>query len=237
MASSSTRLVALILGYGKGVGSAVAQKLKSEGLSVAVAGRSIDSDDVRNEGYLPVTVDLADAEAIPKAFEQVERELGPAALVLYNAYSLRSPQPADPLSLPFSDFLHGLSVTGVNAYVAAQQSLKGFDKLPSDVPKAFIVNGNVLPFIDPIEPFLSLGLGKKAARDIVQVAADAYGPAGKRFYFAYQVSPDGQGIAGETQKYWDLQAHADTFYSLWKQSEQGNWHVKFEQGGKLHVLQ
>ncbi|KAG8916699.1 hypothetical protein FRC02_003648, partial [Tulasnella sp. 418] len=140
----------------------------------------------------------------------------------------------DPLSLPFSDFYQGAVVIGINVYAAAQRALKGFDKLPADVPKAFISNGNVLPWMNPLVPFLSL-VGKKAARDIIQVAANAYGPSGKRFYYSYQVTSEGKGAAGENEKYWDLQEHADTFYRLWKQAEQGNWHVEFEMfGGRLY---
>ncbi|KAG8944450.1 hypothetical protein FRC03_002072 [Tulasnella sp. 419] len=75
----STPLVALILRYDKGVGSAVAQKLKSEGFSVAVSGRSIDTTEFKNEGDLIDKADFSNAEAITGIFDQVEWELGPAA--------------------------------------------------------------------------------------------------------------------------------------------------------------
>ncbi|KAG8950597.1 hypothetical protein FRC03_012799, partial [Tulasnella sp. 419] len=182
--------------------AAVAQKLKSEGFSVAASGRSIDTTELKNEGYLSIKADFSNAEAITGIFDQVERSLDQRHFVLYNAYSLKFFPAEDPLSLPFSDFYQDAVVIGINVYAAAQRALKGFDKLPADVPKAFISNGN------------------KAARDIIQVAANAYGPSGKRFYYSYQVTSEGKGVAGENEKYWDLQEHADTFYRLWKQAEQ-----------------
>ncbi|KAG8920209.1 hypothetical protein FRC02_001107 [Tulasnella sp. 418] len=235
MISSNHPLVAFIVGFGKGMGAVVAEKLKSEGFTVAVAGRSVETDEVRSKGYHPIKLDVADITAIPKAFERLENDLGPAALVVYNAYALKVAPAEDPFSLSISDYVQGTSVTGFNAFAVAKKAVEGFDKLPADTKKAFIGVGNILPFGKPWPALLSLGLGKKALCDIVQVGAEAYGPLGKRFYFAQQVTEAGGPINGADWKYWDLDAHADVFYRLWQQDKQGEWDVRFEKGGKLHV--
>ena len=77
--------VAFIVGFGKGVGSAVAAKFKSAGFSVAVASRSLSPEDIKSQyGYLGIKLDVAQPQAIAGAFAEVERAYGPANVVVYN---------------------------------------------------------------------------------------------------------------------------------------------------------
>lgn len=77
--------VAFIIGFGKGVGSAVAAKFKSQGFSVAVASRSLVPDEIKkNYGYLGINLDMAKPSEVEDAFNTVESLLGPANVVVYN---------------------------------------------------------------------------------------------------------------------------------------------------------
>lgn len=80
--------VAFIVGYGPGVGTAVARKLKSEGYSVAVASRSVKSNpdtDASQDYDVGVKLDMARPDDVQRAFDHVERELGESpSVVVYN---------------------------------------------------------------------------------------------------------------------------------------------------------
>lgn len=66
---------ALVTGGTRGIGAAVAGRLRAEGWRVATLGRS--GGDVR--------ADVADAEAVARAFDEVEAELGPVLCLVNNA--------------------------------------------------------------------------------------------------------------------------------------------------------
>ena len=48
----------------------------------------------------------------------------------------------DPLSAPIENVQKDLSVNTISAYAAAQEAVKGFEKLPNGVKKTFIYTGN-----------------------------------------------------------------------------------------------
>ncbi|KAG8946758.1 hypothetical protein FRC04_011414 [Tulasnella sp. 424] len=218
--------VAFIVGFGKGVGSAVAAKFKKEGFSVAVASRSLIPDEVeKNYGYLGVRMDVARAGQVAAAFEHVEKKLGPANLVVYNAsaYASAPGGKEDPLSLAEEDFLQGVSVGGIGAYYVAQHANSGFNKLVHTPPRVFIATGNALPWAQPPPPnLLGLSTGKKVLANIVEACATGYAQTGKRFYYAYEVSPKGGPVRSP-----DPTTHANQFWKLYNLKEQGDWAVKF----------
>jgi hypothetical protein len=76
--------VAFIVGAGSNVGFAVARRFLKEGYKVAVGSRKPDVDDARKNGFVPVTIDVSEQATITAAFTEVEKELGPANVVVYN---------------------------------------------------------------------------------------------------------------------------------------------------------
>ncbi|KAG8989959.1 hypothetical protein FRB94_013874 [Tulasnella sp. JGI-2019a] len=226
--------IAFIVGYGPGVGAAVARRLKNDGFFVAVASRRVkpgpDTSDPHDYD-LGIRLDMAKPEDVGPAFSEVEEELGrPPSLVVYNAaaYAGAPGGRSDPLSLSFNDFQYGVSVTGINAFQVAKYANAGFDRLSqtlsSDAPKAFVAVGNVLPWYS-MPQALGSSAGKRVLANIVEASASAYGPLGKRFYYAYEVNSKGGPVRSP-----DPATHADVISQLYKQKDQGQWDVRFAKG-------
>lgn len=84
---------AVVAGVGPGLGASVARRFAAEGLDVALFARSAsyveqlatELNEERPGSGLAVPTDLADADAIPAAFETVRAELGPTDVLVYNA--------------------------------------------------------------------------------------------------------------------------------------------------------
>lgn len=81
--------------------------------------------------------------------------------------------PKDPLALPVTDMLVDLAVNTASVLTAAHEAINGFTQLPSSASKTFIYTGNRLN-IAPIDPLMSLGIGKSATAHIIVSAAQAY---------------------------------------------------------------
>lgn len=227
--SAASKPVAFLLGYGPNLGQAIARKFKEGGFSVAVAARKLDVNAVKEQGYLDVHVDLANVDSIRKAFDRVGKELGPATAVIYNAFSYTNVDANDPLANSYETFSHDALVSGVNVYEVARQAKAGFDKLPAGTSRVFIATGNLLPWVTL--PFmLGMSVGKRASANIIEAAAGAYGPQGQRFYFAHGVT----AATGLGQFPPNAQAHADVYYRLYNQTEQGAWRVTFTETGELY---
>lgn len=227
--SAISKPVAFIIGYGSNVGPVIARKFKSEGFNVAVSARTLDEKAAKEEGYLGIRADFGDIASVRNAFDRLESELGPAAAVIYNAYSANNGSPSDPLANEYETFLNNVNVSGVNVYEVARRTKAGFEKLPAETPRAFIGTGNLQPWIN-FPGMLGMSVGKRALANIVEASAGAYGPQGHRFYFAHEV----KGATGGPQVPPTGQAHADVFYRVWKQKEQGPWEVCFTETGALY---
>jgi 3-oxoacyl-[acyl-carrier protein] reductase len=77
--------VALVTGGNRGIGAACAVALAAAGNRVAVGSRSGRAPD----GMLGVPLDVTGADAVDKAFAQVEAELGPVDVLVSNAGIVR----------------------------------------------------------------------------------------------------------------------------------------------------
>jgi 3-oxoacyl-[acyl-carrier protein] reductase len=88
--------VALVTGASRGIGRAIAGRLASAGMEVAVAARSQDDiEDVAQAiGGYPLVLDVTDRESVARAVDIVERELGAIDLLVNNAGIIEPGGPA-----------------------------------------------------------------------------------------------------------------------------------------------
>jgi hypothetical protein len=122
-------------------------------------------------------------------------------------------------------------------FAAAQQAIAGFRSgVHKDAPKAFIVTGNLLPFIAALPSYTSLDIQKVVSARLVETFATAYKNdiryvssflamclvlnRNHRFYFASLVSPSGE-IPEDFPKSGDT--HAQVYWDLINGGTQGNW--------------
>ena len=85
-----TTKIAVITGIGPGLGSAYARRFHAGGYRVALLGRTrstIEKYAAELPGSLPIVCDVADADSVRAAFEQVRCALGVPAVVIHNAGS------------------------------------------------------------------------------------------------------------------------------------------------------
>ena len=81
------------------------------------------------------------------------------------------------MSLPLVDVKESLEVNFSSPYVAAQQAVQDFGKLPEHQTKAFIFTGNRLN-VEPIVPLMTLGIGKSATANLMAFLSKSYQKAG-----------------------------------------------------------
>lgn len=75
--------VALIFGAGSNVGQSVAKAFGAKGYELALASRSLKSDDSTADELL-VPTDCADTDSVIQAFAKVRSVCGPPSVVVYN---------------------------------------------------------------------------------------------------------------------------------------------------------
>lgn len=171
--------VALILGAGPRVGISVAKKLAGEGYKVAIVSRSGAS----TEGFLSLKADFTKPNSIPALFKAVESEFhAPPSVIVYNAAARTLPPVENSLfSLSAEDLVSDFNVNVLGAYVAAQQAVAEWEKLPKEEKKTFIYTGNIMnTAIIPMAAAVNLGLGKSASSYWIGLADMLYKANGYR---------------------------------------------------------
>jgi NAD(P)-dependent dehydrogenase (short-subunit alcohol dehydrogenase family) len=83
--------IAFIIGAGSNVGTALARRFVQEGYTVVIGSRKPDVEVCKKEGLVPMKIDVCDEASIVDAFAAVEKELGPANVVVYNGRSILHP--------------------------------------------------------------------------------------------------------------------------------------------------
>ncbi|KAK0470714.1 hypothetical protein IW261DRAFT_1675994 [Armillaria novae-zelandiae] len=225
-------LVALILGAGPNVGPPRRPSPPIAEIQSRPRARAAPtSTKLTKEGFFPVKVDITLPDSVSAAYKTVSAELGAPSVVVFNAAVWRRPEvEGDPLSVPLEDFQRTLAAT-TSLYSVAQDALQGFRSLTSG-PKAFIVTGNVLPFLPRPHPVLyNLQTLKLAEAHLTEVFYDAYIEEEIRFHFALLVSREG-AIPAYSDFTKSGPAHAKVYWELISSKEPKAWDYRFTIDGK-----
>ncbi|KAJ7789562.1 hypothetical protein B0H14DRAFT_3573298 [Mycena olivaceomarginata] len=219
----SQTLIAFIIGAGKNVGEHTAAALKGKGYQVVLGSRAPVIDQVKKDGYFPVAVDVGNPESVKRAFVQINKELGPPNVVIFNAsISVAPPNPADPLTLPLEAFKQHTDV-GLSVYAAAQEAIRGFrSETHKGALKTFIVTGNPLPWI-PATHLNWIGWERREDHAVAE---------GSRFYFASIVGETGGIINPLSAFFTSGPQHAQVYLDLVTREDQADWDYRFTLEGK-----
>ena len=82
------RPLCLIMGFGEGVGAALARSFLAAGYDLALlsrSGRGLDETELGEGRQHVVACDIADTDALGSVLERIEQEAGPVDTLLYNA--------------------------------------------------------------------------------------------------------------------------------------------------------
>lgn len=114
---------ALIVGVGTGISASVARLLAKEGVRVALAARNPGklADLVRDTGALAIELDATKPDAVARAFDTVDKQLGAPDIVLYNASGRTRGAFAelDPIEVA-----RELAVSAYGGFLVAQQAAR-----------------------------------------------------------------------------------------------------------------
>ena len=188
--------VALILGAGANIGHPVGRAFAAKGYKIALVARSLAEED-SSSGQLHIQSDFGDAESVVKVFAKVEAQLGLPSVVVYNGISViyllpgiavdyllaavaTINNPQNPLGLSLDAFNRDFVINTTSAFIAAQQAVLAFEKLPESAPRTFIYTGNILN-TTTMGGFMTVGVGKSATAHIIESAAKAYKEKGYKF--------------------------------------------------------
>jgi 3-oxoacyl-[acyl-carrier protein] reductase len=122
--------VAIVTGGGRGLGREVALALARAGAAVGIWARSADevervADEVAGTGGRadPASVDVTDQAAVEAAARRVEEELGPPALLVNNAGTLRAV--GLPWEVEVEDWKADVDTSLLGSYLCARAVLPG----------------------------------------------------------------------------------------------------------------
>jgi NADP-dependent 3-hydroxy acid dehydrogenase YdfG len=158
--------VIFIIGMGPGVSAAVARRFAAEGYAVGAIARNPEKlsqqlKPVRTTGVkvAGASADVGDMDALRRAIEALQAELGDPGVLVYNAAGVSFGQLE---SLTAEQFAADLSVSVVGAYTAAQAVMPAMRARRSGT---ILLTGGGFAF-EPIPQMASLGVGKAAIRNL-----------------------------------------------------------------------
>lgn len=85
-------------------------------------------------------------------------------IVGYDVAAIMAEKPGVPVSLDLSTFKQAMETEMNSFYAAVLFAVRGFDKLPTDVPRVFIAGSNACPWTPALSSYLTLGIGKVSGR-------------------------------------------------------------------------
>jgi NAD(P)-dependent dehydrogenase (short-subunit alcohol dehydrogenase family) len=202
---------AVVVGAGPGLGLAVARRFAREGFRLALLARSPERLDRTGMDALPVSVDLADEEALRAAFAQVRSSLGDPRVLVFNASEYVEGTPSE---VPYDAFLHGFRVGVAAALVCLQEVAPAMRAAGRGT---VLITGGGLG-LRPWPPAAGLGVQKAAVRNLALAAAKELGPDGVHVATVtiQGVIRPGSGTDPQVlaEQYWQL--HAEAPQEAWR---------------------
>jgi len=164
---------ALIVGTGSGISAAFARALAADGYRVALAARKLEKlAGLAGEiGAVTISADATQADSVAQLFAEVDRQLGPLDVVLYNAsYRARGPF----LDLVPQEVARSIEVSAFGAFLVAQQAARRMVARGQGVILFTGASASVKGYAQSA-PF---AMGKFALRGLAQAMARELGPKG-----------------------------------------------------------
>ncbi len=121
--------VALVMGAGGGLGSAISVSLAAEGVSVAggdlnaqALHRTADTVEGQGGRFFPVTADLSDPASLDTAVERVAAEMGPVEILINNT---GGPPPSSAAGVSTETWLHQFEAMVASVFYLTDLVLPG----------------------------------------------------------------------------------------------------------------
>jgi NAD(P)-dependent dehydrogenase (short-subunit alcohol dehydrogenase family) len=168
-----TQDVALVVGVGPGLGSALARRFAQGGLAVAIAARNPDklAPLAREIGGRAYGCDAADAASVERLFEQVEREMGAPAVAIYNAGAYA---PGAVLDIDAAEFERCWRILCLGGFLVGQRAARGMAAAGAGT----ILFTGATASLRGSANFANLAVGKFGLRAVAQSMARELGPKG-----------------------------------------------------------
>ncbi len=183
-----TKPVAVVVGVGPGLGSAVARRFAAAGMTVAVARRqAAQSVGLAEEiGGRVYACDAAERDSVEAMFATIDRELGRPQVVVYNAGAY---QPGGILEIEAADFERCWRVGCLGGFHVGQAAARRM----VEAGEGTIIFTGATASLRGSAKFVNLAVPKFGLRALAQSMARDLGPRG--VHVAHSII-DGQ-IAGE----------------------------------------
>lgn len=208
MSDRSARPCALVVGVGPGLGAALARRFATGGLKVAVAARrperlAVLAEEVGGRAY---GCDVGDDAAVTALFRQVAGELGPPALVAFNAGAfLRQPV----VEMTAAEFERCWRASAFGGFLVGREAARAM--LPAG--SGSILFTGATASLRGGANFAAFAAGKFGLRAVAQSMARELGPQG--IHVAHVII-DGQ--IGEAER--DAKLHPDAIAEAYWQLHQ-----------------
>jgi NAD(P)-dependent dehydrogenase (short-subunit alcohol dehydrogenase family) len=164
-----SRKIAVVTGAARGIGKACAQKLATEGASVALLDIDFKATKILAEGIgsqaLAIACDISDERSVRNAFEQVILTFGGLDLLVSNAGLARS---APVEKLPLKDWEASFAVNARGHFLCAKEASKIIKAQGLGGAMVFISSKNVLA---PGKDFAAYSSSKAAQTQLAKVLA------------------------------------------------------------------
>ncbi len=208
--------VAVVVGAGPGLGSALGRRFASAGMKVALARRRTDALEAlaRELGGEAYACDAADEASVRTLFERVAADLGTPELVVYNAGTYR---PGKILDIEARDFVDCWRIGCLGGFHVGQAAARDMVK----AGRGTIIFTGATASLRGGPGFANLAVPKFGLRALAQSMARELGPQGVHVAHVIidgQIASEQRPGYSETERGADAvlkpDAIADTYYQL-----------------------